>query len=445
MAGIFKAYDIRGTVPDQLDPAKAEHIGNAFASFLGARRLVVGHDMRTHSPEIRDGVMRGIQRAGCDVIDIGLASTPMTYFAIGSLECDGGLCVTASHNPAQYNGFKLCREKAIPLSEVTGIGDIEKLVDAGTWKDGERKGERTEEAVLDRYVEHVLSFIDRKQMRPLKIVIDTANGMGGVAVPRIVEALGLEVTPLFFELDGQFPNHEANPIKEENLVDLKRLVRERGADLGVSFDGDADRVGFVDEQGTTVPCDLMTALLAQERLQHAPGAAVVYDLRSSWAVAEAIAEAGGRPVRDRVGHSFMKATLRKENGICGGELSGHYYFRENYFADSAAVAMVTVLGLLSRTGQTLSDLVAPLRRYHATGEINFEVEDKAGMMKSLAERFADGQVDHLDGVTVQFDDWWFNVRPSNTEPLLRLNLEARSADLLVARRAELVGLIGQQV
>ncbi|MEQ8763785.1 MAG: phosphomannomutase/phosphoglucomutase [Planctomycetota bacterium] len=443
MAGIFKAYDIRGTVPEQLDANLAEHIGNAFASFLGAERLVVGRDMRTHSPDIQAGVIRGIQRAGCDVIDIGLASTPMAYYAIGSLECDGGLNVTASHNPPQYNGFKLCREKAIPLSEVTGIADIEKLVESGQWTDAEKKGGLSQESVLDRYVEHVLGFVS--DLEPMKVVIDTANGMGGLAVPRIAEKLKLDVVPLYFDLDGRFPNHEANPIQEENLVELKKQVRATGAALGVSFDGDADRVGFVDENGETVPCDLVTALIAKERLKSAPGAAVVYDLRSSWAVPEAIKEAGGRPVRDRVGHSFMKATLRKENGISGGELSGHYYFREHFFADSAAIAMVTVLGLISSSGKTLSELVQPLRRYHATGEINFEVEDKAGMMKSLAERYHDGEVDHLDGVTVQYADWWFNVRPSNTEPLLRLNLEARDADTLAKKRDELVGLIGRTV
>lgn len=449
--GIFKAYDIRGLVPSELDTDLARKIGHAFARLLSAKRLVVGQDMRTHSPRLADAVADGIRDAGCDVVRLGLASTPMTYFAIGSLECDGGLCVTASHNPGEYNGMKLCREGARPISKQTGIAEIEAMCAEDYPGAGPERGKEEQVDVLGAYVEHVAGFA--KLGRKVKVAIDAANGMAGFTLPAILDRVQqVEPKALYMEPDGSFPNHEANPLKEENLVDLKALVRREKAEIGVAFDGDADRCCFVDEQGQTVSADLMTAFLAPLLLARKPGAPVVYDLRSSWAVKEEIQRLGGVPVRDRVGHSFIKATMRERNAIFGGELSGHFYFAENYVSDSGVIAMLQALTRLTakeNAGKTLSQLVAGLRRYHSTGEINFHVEDKEALIADLRRRYADGRQDDLDGITVEYGKlgdpqwWWFNVRPSNTEPLLRLTLEASSAELRDRRRDELVGILGE--
>ena len=447
--GIFKAYDIRGVVPSELDADTARKIGHAFTRLLGAKRLLVGQDMRVHSPEISGAVIDGMRDAGADVVTIGLASTPMTYFAIGSQDVDGGLCVTASHNGGEFNGMKLCSRGAKPISKANGIGDIEAMCDEPyPGLVGERGG--LEEIDLTAaYADHVASFVDMDN--DIELAIDAANGMAGHTLPYILPKLPkLTVQTLFMEPDGTFPNHEANPIKEENLDDVRALVKSSGAAAGVGFDGDADRCCFVDETGRTVPADLMTALLAGEFLSREPGANVVYDLRSSWVVKEEIEARGGHAVRDRVGHSFIKATMRGNNAIFAGELSGHFYFRDNYVCDSGVLAMVHTLNLLSRNenqGRPLSALVENLRRYHSTGEINFEVEDKEAAIARLKERYSDGKQDELDGITVEFgsladdDWWWFNVRMSNTEPLLRLNLEARRAETRDAKRDELVALL----
>ncbi len=360
------------------------------------------------------------------MVDIGVADTPQNYFAIGHLGASGGIQVTASHNPAVYNGFKMSRRDAIPVSYDTGIAELERLVrESPVATDLQPAAGETSQDVFGQYADHVLSMLERREPR-LKVAVDAANGMGTVYLP-ILERLNIELVPLYFELDGSFPNHEANPLKSENLVDLQRRCKDKGCDLGVAFDGDADRAMIVDENGRVVSADLVTALLAPRFLRHEPGAVIVYDLRSSWATKEAIAEAGGRPVRERVGHSFIKTTMRDHNAPFGGELAGHFYYRDNYTADSSILTLIEVLDLLRETGRPLSELVAPLRRYHGTGEINFHVDDKDGMIRRLAGVFADGEIDYLDGITVQYADWWFNVRPSNTEPLLRLVLEARSA------------------
>ncbi|MEL6430609.1 MAG: phosphomannomutase/phosphoglucomutase [Planctomycetota bacterium] len=447
--GIFKAYDIRGIVPTELDADTARKIGHAFARRAEGKRLLVGQDMRTHSPEIAGAVIDGMRDAGADVVSIGLASTPMTYFAIGSQDVDGGLCVTASHNGGEYNGMKLCGRGATPISKVNGIGEIEEMCAADYPGATGERGALEERDLIGPYAEHVTSFADVE--RPVKLCIDAANGMAGHTLPHILPKLdGVTVDTLFMEPDGTFPNHEANPIKEENLDDVRRLVQEKGADLGVGFDGDADRCCFVDETGRTVPADLMTALLAREFLRREPGGSIVYDLRSSWVVKEEIAKAGGRPIRDRVGHSFIKATMRANDTVFAGELSGHFYFRDNFVCDSGVLAMVTALNLVGRKeneGRPLSQLVEDLRRYHATGEINFEVEDKLGAIALLKERYADGRQDELDGITVEYGDledddwWWFNVRMSNTEPLLRLNLEACRAETRDRRRDEIVAML----
>jgi len=448
--GIFKAYDLRGLVPSELDAGLARKVGYHFAKLLAARRLVVGQDMRTHSPELADAVSEGMRHAGCDVVRLGLASTPMTYFSIGTLECDGGLCVTASHNPGQYNGMKLCREGARPVSRDTGIAELERLCAGRYPGPGPERGHEESADMLEAYAEHVARFVELP--RDVTVAIDAANGMGGHTLPAILARMPrVKTHRIYFEPDGSFPNHEANPLKEENLRDVQALVRETGSELGVSLDGDADRCCFVDETGTTVGADLMTALLAPRFLARFPGTAIIYDLRSSWVVKEEIARHGGEPVRERVGHSFMKATMREKGIMFGGELSGHFYFGENFVSDSGEMALVTALGHLcseEADGRTLGQLVSRLRRYHSTGEINFRVPDKDATIAAVKARYSDGRGDELDGITVEFgelDDpewWWFNVRASNTEPLLRLNLEASSAALMEAKKEELVSLLG---
>lgn len=448
MAGIFKAYDVRGVYPGEINEEVARQIGLAFQHVLDAEdrargnTVVVSRDMREHSPPLAAALIEGLREAGLDVLDIGLATTPMNYFAVGHTGAAGGIQVTASHNPSRYNGFKFSRHGARPVSGDHGIALMEEKVASGDLPRADRPGTLRQGDVFDDYRRHVLSFLHDGHARRLKVAVDVANGMATIYRP-ILEAAGIDLVPLYFELDGRFPNHEANPLKEENLRDLERAVREHGADLGVAFDGDADRAAFVDERGEPIGSDLMTGLIGGELLTRAPGSAVLYDLRSSRAVAEYIEEKGGVPVRERVGHSFMKATLRQRNGVFGGELAGHYYFRDHFYADSAILAVVEVLNLLRETGQPLSALVAPLRRYAKSPEINFVVEDKAGAIRRLAERYADAEIDYLDGITIRYPTWWANVRPSNTEPYLRLVLEADTPEELERRRRELEDLLGR--
>ena len=450
MAGIFKAYDIRGTYPDQVNETVAFRVGYHFRDLLDEEDLalgpvvVVSRDMRSHSVPLVEALKAGLMARGVAVIDIGMADTPLNYFAIGHLGASGGIQVTASHNPAQYNGFKMSRREAIPVSWDTGIARLEELVRGSEVEPGlpPAAGEERRE-IFDAYTGHVLGHLESTGPR-LRLAADAANGMGSTYRP-ILERMNVELFPLYFELDGSFPNHEANPLKAENLVDVERAVREHGCHLGVAFDGDGDRAMFIDERGEAITADKITGLLAPRFLRAEPGAAIVYDLRSSWATREAIEEAGGRPVRERVGHSFMKATMRKLNSPFGGELAGHFYYRSNSTADSSLISVVHVLNHLRETGKPLSGLIAPLDRYFATGEVNFRVEDKEAMIARLGEIYADGEIDHLDGITVQYSDWWFNVRPSNTEPLLRLVLEARTRELMEEKKRELVGILGEPV
>lgn len=452
MAGIYKAYDVRGIYPTQLDESIARQVGNAFQHVLdaedrahGGNTVVVSRDMRPSSVPLAEALIAGLNSAGLDVVDIGLATTPMNYFAIGHLRAAGGVQVTASHNPAEYNGLKFSRHEARPVSGDHGIPLLEQSVRDGNLPLAATPGRVTRADVRAAYERHVLSFLRRPaDARRLRVVVDAANGMA-TTDRAMFDALGVEILPLYFELDGSFPNHEANPLKLENLRDLRAMVRETGADLGISCDGDFDRAAFVDETGEPVGSDLATALIAGELLSREPGRHVLYDLRSSRAVAEYVTENGGIPVRERVGHSFMKATLRQVQGLFGGELAGHYYFRDNYHADCAMLAIIEVLNVLWHSGRSLSAAVAPLRRYAKSPETNFEVEDKDAKLRELAARYADGQIDTLDGVTVQYPDWWFNVRPSNTEPLLRLVVEARDEAALARRLGELVALIGEPV
>ncbi|MEO0479726.1 MAG: phosphomannomutase/phosphoglucomutase [Planctomycetota bacterium] len=441
---IFKAYDIRGTYPDQIDATIAKKIGAAFARFLDAKTLVVGRDMRTMAPEIQDAVVEGILEQGCDVLDIGLASTPTTYYAIGELECDGGLCVTASHNPKQYIGFKLCRESARPLSADYGIPDIKALVEADDLAPKGEKGKRDQVPFTDRFVDRMLSFVDG--IKPMKIAIDYANGMGAHEGPMVFPRIpNLEVVSLYEELDGTFPNHEANPLKESNLDDLRELVKSSGATLGLAFDGDADRCAFVDEEGRTVHADLITVLIARGMLERHPGKGIIYDLRSSKVLAEEVEKLGGRPVRERVGHSFMKETMRETDCIGGGELSGHFYFAENHFTDCGILAAIATLNQLSKEGRSLKTAADELRKYYGTGEVNFRVEDKDAKMEEVVAAFPGAEVDRLDGVTIVFSDWWVNVRPSNTEPYLRMCLEADTEQKRDEMQQKLVAMLGEPV
>ncbi len=450
MAGIFKAYDIRGLYPEQLNEDLATRIGLSMQFLIepgepGSRRIVVGHDMRSHSIPLHANLVDGLLRAGFDVVDVGLVTTPMNYFAVGHLEADGGVQVTASHNPAQYNGMKMSLHGARPVSGDDGIPVLEeKATGAAELPEAGRRGTHHHADIMEAYAERMLSFVELPDgARKLKVVVDAANGMGAIYEP-ILEQAGIELDRLYFELDGTFPNHEANPLKFDCLEDLAARVVETGADLGVSFDGDADRAGFVDELGRPVGSDLATALIAGRLLAVRSGT-VVYDVRSSRALPEAIKRAGGTPRRERVGHSFIKATLRETDGVFGGELAGHYYFPETYYADSSLLAVFHMLNLLRSDTRSMSQWLEPLMTWSKSPEVNFEVDDKESMMEELAERYRDGTVDWLDGVTVDYPEWWFNVRPSNTEPLLRLVVEAESDELLASKRAELEELLGTPV
>ena len=447
---LFKAYDVRGTTPDPLNAEVAYGIGRATAHFIGADTLVVGRDARRSSPELCASLLRGIHDEGVSVIDLGLVSTPMVYCAVDQLGAGGGIMVTASHNPAEYNGFKICREHAIPIGEDSGLREIEALVPER--QDAPRvSGNPTRESadIRERYAAQALSMGERAAEAKLRVAIDCGNGMASAGLEPVLAQLPIEVERLYFEPDGTFPNHEADPLKVENLADVSAEVRRTGADFGVAFDGDADRAVFVDEAGKPISSDLVTALLARRVLRRNPGGLVLYDLRSSRVVAEEIEAAGGVAAMSRVGHSFVKAQMRETGAVFGGELSGHFYFRfsPTLIADDAVAAFVALLDVLVEEKQPLSKLVDPLRRYSCSGEINRRVEDIDVVLEQI-ERESAGAPDilHLDGLRVGYEDWWFNLRPSNTEPVLRLNLEAdteakmtQERDRLLARVEEIGG------
>ena len=437
---IFKAYDVRGVVPDDLDAALVRRIGAAFADWSRAPEIALGRDCRLSSPELAAALADGITARGADVIDLGLASTDLLYFASGSLDVPA-IMLTASHNPKQYNGLKFCLAGAKPVGEDTGLREIRSLTEGPDPGSVASPGSVQERDLLAAYVDHVLSFVDVEAMRPMTVVADTANGMGGLVVPAVMARLPITLHHLYAELDGTFPNHPADPIDPENQKDLKAAVLEHGADVGLAFDGDADRVFLIDEQAQDVSGSLLTALVAIAMLDQEPGAKVVHNLICSWTVPEVIREHGGEPIRTRVGHSFIKQVMADTGAIFGGEHSGHYYFRDNYRADSGLIAAVVALGELSKADAPLSSLLAPLRRYADSGEINSKVDDPTERIEAIAAAFDAGRQDRLDGLTVEFDDWWCNVRASNTEPLLRLNVEARTPELLEAKTAEVLALI----
>ncbi|MGZ4113668.1 MAG: phosphomannomutase/phosphoglucomutase [Actinomycetota bacterium] len=439
LSRIFKAYDVRGIVPDELNEDVARRIGAAFARWADAPTLAVGRDARLSSPALASAFADGATSQGVDVVDIGLASTDLLYFASGSLDVPATM-LTASHNPPNYNGLKFCLGGARPVGQDTGLADIRALAEQELPPRASRGSVRTRD-LLDAYVEHVLSFVDVERIAPLTVAADTANGMGGLVVPAVMSRLPVRLIHLYPELDGTFPNHPADPIQPANQRDVKQAVLDNRADIGLAFDGDADRVFLVDEQAEGVSGSDVTALVAKAMLQRYPGAKIVYNLICSWAVPEVIRENGGEPIRTRVGHSFIKQVMAETGAVFGGEHSGHYYFRENYRADSGLIAAVVVLDQLSAAGRPLSELLRPLRRYFDSGEINSEVHDQAAAIERISRAYASGRQDRTDGLTVEFDDWWFNVRPSNTEPLLRLNVEARTPEMLEEKTREVLALI----
>jgi phosphomannomutase len=444
---IFKAYDIRGLVDTELSPDFAFAVGLAFARFLEIERepstVIIGEDMRPSSPELAEAFSAGVTSNGTNVVRIGLASTDLLYFAAGSKNLPGAM-FTASHNPAAYNGIKLCLSGARPIGKETGLQTIEKFVRQGMPVAMRPAGVETHEDLLQAYADHLHKLVSFKGNRRLKIVIDAGNGMAGFTAPAIFDRLGAEIIPLYFELDGNFPNHEANPIDPANIRDLQKAVLAERADIGLAFDGDADRCFLVDEKGETVDPSLLTALIASRELAKNPGATIIHSLISSRTVVEVINELGGVPVRSRVGHSYIKALMAETGAVFGGEHSGHFYFKDFWRADSGALAALHALAALGESDQTISQLLAPFKRYVASGEVNSQVADSAEVLKAIREKYAalsEFEIDELDGLTVSTKDWWFNVRASNTEPLLRLNVEADTAVHMAAHRDELLALI----
>lgn len=454
-SSIFKAYDIRGTYPDQIDEVAAWKIGYATAQFLrsmlsGYERglantqcICVGRDMRTHSEGLAQSLIEGMNAVGVNVIDIGLIDTPQMYFAINHLGTCGGVQVTASHNPAKYNGFKISGLKGKPVGVNTGLRDIQHIATALLHTKGRADGSVEKYDLTDDYREHVLGFLE-DGTRKVKIAIDASNGMGGKAVPELFGDIDIEIVKLNFEHTGTF-KHEPNPLVEEHLRELKDTVKKENCDFGICFDGDADRLMVVDEKGHTVACDLLTALMVPYFLKKSPGSVIVYDLRSSLVVPEEILKNGGTPRRERVGHAFMKKALRDSHGVFAGEVSGHFYYRDNFYCDSAVLTFVHLLNIISKNDKPFSKLIEPLRRYSGSGEVNFKVEDKQAKMQELSNRYSDADIDNLDGVTIRYKDWWFNCRPSNTEPLLRLTVEAKTDKLLKEKLSELEERLGERV
>jgi phosphomannomutase len=442
---VFKAYDVRGIYPSELDEQGARAIGRAYVEQFAPARIAVGRDMRLSSPSMAAAVIEGAAAAGAEVLDIGLVGTEMVYFAVGSLGLDGGIMVTASHNPKDYTGMKIVRAGALPVGGDSGLLDVAARASGSdpSGSDPSKRGAVTEHDIWPAYVDRVMSFVDVSAIRPLKVVIDAANGMAGTMLPPVLERLPIEAVRCYFEPDGSFPNHEPNPLLPENREFIVRKTLEEGADLGVAFDGDADRCFFVDDTGEFVPGDFATALFSQAMLEKEPGATIIYDVRASWAVPQTIEAAGGTAVINRVGHAFIKERMREIDAAFAGEVSGHYYFRDFSQADTGVVPFLVMLERISKGGVKLSELLRPFReRYFITGELNTPVADVPGKLLELEERFGpEGRVDHLDGLSVEAADWHFNVRPSNTEPLLRLNLEALSESLMEEKRDEVLAVI----
>jgi phosphomannomutase len=443
---IFKAYDVRGIYPDEIDEDTARAIGAAFVAYLEAKRIAVGRDMRLSSPALAAAFIDGATAQGADVADYGMIATDMLYFAVARDKHDGGVEITASHNPKQYNGMKMVRQEAFPLSGEAGISDIREMI-AGSRlpPPAPRRGNVTAADVLTPYVDHVMSFIDPSIVRPFNVVLDAGSGMGGLVAPRLFDRLPVKTTRLCFDIDGRFPNHEANPLIEENRRDIVEAVVREKADVGIAWDGDADRCFFIDGSGEFVSGDFVTALLAEAFLLKHPGSTIIYDLRASHAVRDTVAKYGATALMNRVGHAFFKQRMRETNAIFGGEVTGHYYFRGNFYADNGFIPALLMLELMSKKGQSLRELLEPLRaRYFISGEINTNLpgmDSVPAKLEQIAAKYADGHQYELDGISVEYPDWHFNVRPSNTEPMLRLNLEAKTPEMMAAKRDEVLGLI----
>ncbi len=440
---IFKAYDVRGLVPSQLRPEVARRIGRAFVDYLQAKAIAVGRDCRLSSPELASAFVEGARSQGAEVTDIGVVGTDVLYYHVASQGLDGGAIITASHNPKEWNGLKMVRRGALALSGDAGIKEIREWLTAGRYADAPpATGASRRAGVREAYARHCLSFVQPSAIPQLKVVLDAANGMGSVGAEAIFGQLPVETVRMYFDLDGSFPNHPADPLLEENRRDVVARVLAERADLGIAWDGDADRCFFIDDRGDYVPGDFITAILGEAFARREPGAKIVYDVRASRAVSDRVTAAGGVPLMNRVGHAFIKKRMRDEKAVFGGEVSGHFYFRENWFADNGMIPAVLMLEYLGRSGRRLSEILAPLRaRYHISGEINSRVADVERAIARLEERYRDGRIMRLDGVSVDYDDWHFNVRPSNTEPLLRLNLEAASGADMRRRRDEVISLI----
>jgi phosphomannomutase len=438
LSKIFKAYDVRGVYPDEFDEDAAYRIGGAFADFVDDA-VLVGRDMRVSGEPMSAAFIRGVTDTGRDVIDLGLVSTDLVYFASGARNLPGAM-FTASHNPPQYQGIKFCRHLAAPVGQDTGLDTIRAGAEQGVTT-ASATGSVTHEDMLSAFADHLLKLVRADTISPYTVAVDAANGMGGKIVPAVFDRLACRVVPLYFELDGTFPNHPADPIQPENVRDLQAAVVREHADVGLAFDGDADRVFLIDEQASPVSGSLTTALVAKQILSRNPGATIVYNVICSRVVREVIEEMGGTAVRSRVGHSFVKQLMAETGAVFGGEHSGHYYFKDNFRADSGILAALYVLETMSVEGKPLSELLEPLKRYAASGEINVRVGDPAVVIERVAPRFTDGDSDRLDGLTVSYDEWWFNLRPSNTEPLLRLNVEANTEQLMAAKRDELTAMI----
>jgi phosphomannomutase len=439
LSGIFEAYDIRGAYPDEINEDVARRIGFAFARFLGRERIVIGHDMRDSSPALATAFADGATSFGADVADVGLSTTPMLYYAIIDGRFDGGAMITASHLPADRNGVKLCREKAIPLSGDSGLPEVEAIFRDITQVPAKRSGQHHKIDFLQRYVERLARFVE--QPESLRTVVDAGNGMGGLDTPHLFERFpSYEFIPMYMELDGDFPHHIPNPALPGTTRELQNRVVAERADLGIAFDGDCDRCGFVDENGERIPADLIIAVLAEYFLQKEPGATILYDLRASRVVPERIEELGGKPVKTRVGHSFIKAKMREEDAIFAGELSGHYYYREMGFIDSGILSMISMLNLLAIKRSPISQLIRPLQKYVQSGEINIPIRDKEKLFRDLQIAYQDGRQDHLDGLTVEYANWWFNLRESHTEPIVRLVIEAEDERTLRREKTRLLGI-----
>jgi len=443
--GIFKAYDVRAVYPTQINGEVARRIGRAFIDYLGGapKRIAVGRDVRLSSPEIAGSFIEGARSEGAEITDIGVVGTDMMYFHVASQDLDGGAIITASHNPKEYNGIKMVRRGALALSGDAGIKEIKEAIMAGRFADkGTREGKVVSRTISDEYADHCLKFIDVGKVPRIKAVLDTGNGMGAIGATALFKRLPVELVKMYFDLDGTFPNHPPDPLEEANRREIMERVAAEKAQIGMAWDGDADRCFFVDDTGDFVPGDFVTALLGESFVRKFPGSKIVYDVRASRAVRDRVEAAGGTPLMNRVGHAFIKKRMRDEDAVFGGEVSGHFYFRDNWYADNGMIPALLVLELLGREGRKLSELLAPLRsRYFITGEINSKVADVAGALRRIEERYGDGEITKMDGVSVDYPDWHFNVRPSNTEPLLRLNLEAYSQADMVRRRDEVLALI----